>query len=101
MNYREMVDWHRLHRADITIATIQVAPQEADRFGIAEIDRELSRSWASRRSPSTATRRVRPSIPEMVSASMGIYVFNTDGAVAPVAGGRAESGLLRTISART
>ncbi len=29
MNYREMVDWHRQHDADITIATIQVPPEEA------------------------------------------------------------------------
>ena len=39
MNYREMLEWHRLHHADITIATIQVAPEEAERFGIARIDR--------------------------------------------------------------
>ena len=29
MNYGEMLDWHRQHKADITIATIQVAPHEA------------------------------------------------------------------------
>ena len=38
MNYGEMVDRHRQHHADITIATIQVSPNEADRFGIARID---------------------------------------------------------------
>src|SRR5256885_43696 len=38
MNYGEMVDWHREHKADITIATIQNPPEEAWRFGVAEID---------------------------------------------------------------
>src|SRR5437762_6868336 len=38
MNYREMIDWHQAHEADITIATIQVPPEEASRFGVAEID---------------------------------------------------------------
>src|ERR1700759_1601225 len=33
MNYHEMLDWHRQHQADITIATLQVAPEEAERFG--------------------------------------------------------------------
>src|ERR1051326_4631946 len=37
MNYHEMIDWHRLHNADVTIATIQAPPEEACRFGVAEI----------------------------------------------------------------
>ena len=32
MNYREMTGWHRQQRADITIATIQIPPEEAARF---------------------------------------------------------------------
>ena len=35
-----MLDWHREHNADITIATIQVPPEEAGRFGVAEIDED-------------------------------------------------------------
>ena len=41
MNYREMLDWHRRHDADITIATIQVPPEAAPSFGVAEIDDRL------------------------------------------------------------
>src|SRR4051812_41151271 len=37
MNYHEMIDWHWQHNADVTIATIQAAPEEACRFGVAEI----------------------------------------------------------------
>src|SRR5216683_6850431 len=38
MDYNEMVAWHQSKHADATIATIQVAPEEAGRFGIVEID---------------------------------------------------------------
>ena len=37
MNYHEMIDWHRRHNADVTIATIQAPPEEACRFGVADI----------------------------------------------------------------
>jgi glucose-1-phosphate adenylyltransferase len=77
MNYREMVDWHNLHQADITIATLQVAPQEAKHFGIAEIDAgHRIVGFQEKPRPGDAARSVFN--PEMVSASMGIYVFNTD-----------------------
>src|SRR5690349_16003890 len=36
MNYHEMIDWHRRHHADVTIATIQVSPEETFRFGVLE-----------------------------------------------------------------
>src|SRR5579871_3591116 len=34
MDYHEMVSWHRQKKADVTIATIQIAPEEASRFGV-------------------------------------------------------------------
>src|SRR5438270_9802705 len=37
MDYHEMTDWHRQHDADVTIATIQIPPEDAKRFGIAKI----------------------------------------------------------------
>ncbi len=74
MNYREMVDWHHLHHADITIATIQVAPEEAYRFGIAEIEPD-HRIVGFEEKPrhSEAARSVFN--PEMVSASDGHLRF--------------------------
>jgi glucose-1-phosphate adenylyltransferase len=77
MNYREMVDWHNLHQADITIATLQVAPQESERFGIAEIDAS-HRIVGFQEKPRQADAVRSVFNPEMVSASMGIYVFNTE-----------------------
>src|SRR5215475_1916210 len=37
MNYHEMLDWHRRHAADVTIATLQTSPRDSSRFGIADI----------------------------------------------------------------
>ncbi len=76
MDYNEMIEWHEQKRADVTIATIQVAPGEASRFGVVEIDRNY-RIHGFEEKPSHA--HPAPSIfnPDMVSASMGVYVFNT------------------------
>src|SRR5436190_3690256 len=41
MNYQEMLERHRHLQADVTIATIQVDPREAVRFGILEIDSDF------------------------------------------------------------
>src|SRR6266487_817385 len=40
MNYREMLEWHRQHSADITIATIRMPRSESRRYGVVEIDPE-------------------------------------------------------------
>ncbi len=77
MNYHEMADWHRQHRADVTIATIQVSPDEATRFGVVDIDPE-HRIIGFEEKPKHG--HPFPSIfnPNMVSASMGVYLFNTN-----------------------
>ena len=76
MNYREMLNWHREQDADVTIATIQVPASEAHRFGVAEID-DRYRIVGFEEKPKH-DRPVRSSFnPQMVSASMGIYLFRT------------------------
>jgi glucose-1-phosphate adenylyltransferase len=77
MNYHEMIDWHRRHRADVTIATIQVPPEEACRFGTAEIDEDY-RIVRFEEKPQHGNPIRSRFDPSMVSASMGIYVFNTN-----------------------
>ncbi|HXK01397.1 MAG TPA: glucose-1-phosphate adenylyltransferase [Verrucomicrobiae bacterium] len=77
MDYGEMIAWHRAHQAEITIGTIRVSPSLANRFGILEIapDYRVTGFEEKPRHDSPA-----PSVfdPAMVSASMGLYVFNTD-----------------------
>src|SRR6185312_831050 len=76
MNYRDMVDWHRSNKADITIATIQIPPEEANRFGIVEMDDDY-RVVGFEEKPQHGNPRPSRFDPSMVSASMGVYVFNT------------------------
>lgn len=77
MNYHEMLDWHRERKADITIATIRVPPDESPRYGVAEIDEDY-RIVGFVEKPDPADARPSRFDPSMISASMGIYVFNTE-----------------------
>jgi glucose-1-phosphate adenylyltransferase len=76
MNYGEMLDWHLSHRADVTLATIQVPPSEAPRFGVAEIDADC-RVVGFEEKPQHGNPRRSAFNPAMISASMGIYIFET------------------------
>jgi len=77
MDYGEMLDWHRANHADVTIATIQVMPGEAGRYGVAEID-ENYRVVGFEEKPQHGNPKPSRFDSSMVSASMGIYVFDTD-----------------------
>lgn len=76
MDYCEMVEWHERQKADITLATIQIAPEEARRFGICEIDSDY-RIHGFEEKPKHGNPVRSIFNPNMVSASMGIYLFNT------------------------
>jgi len=77
MNYGEMIDWHHRHNADITIATLQVLPEEANRFGIVQIEPDF-RITGFEEKPKHGNPTRSAFNPEMVSASMGVYVFQPD-----------------------
>jgi len=77
MNYRTMFDWHRQHQADITIATTQVGPEEAERFGVVEINAD-HRVVGFEEKPRHGHPVRSVFNPATVSASMGIYIFKTD-----------------------
>jgi glucose-1-phosphate adenylyltransferase len=76
MDYCDMLAWHKAQRADITIATIQINPAEADRFGVAQIDREY-RIHGFEEKPKHGNPVRSAFDPNMISASMGIYIFST------------------------
>jgi glucose-1-phosphate adenylyltransferase len=76
MNYGLMLDQHRASAADVTLATILVDPSETYRFGVVDIDRD-GRIVGFREKPEHTDIR-SPYNPRMVSASMGVYLFNTD-----------------------
>ena len=76
MNYGEMLDCHRERRAEITVATLPVRPEEASRFGIAVVDEEY-RITGFEEKPTHQQVPRSPFDPKHVSASMGIYLFET------------------------
>lgn len=77
MNYHEMLAWHLDHHADATIATIQMPPEQAVQFGVAQIN-ERHRVEGFEEKPKHGNPARSIFNPEMVSASMGIYLFKTE-----------------------
>ncbi|MBR2594955.1 MAG: glucose-1-phosphate adenylyltransferase [Solobacterium sp.] len=65
MDYGKMLDYHKEHNADITIAVLEVTLQEASRFGIMNTD-ENNRVYEFEEKPAKPKSRL---------ASMGIYIF--------------------------
>src|SRR5690348_5588453 len=76
MNYGLMSKQHEDSGADVTLATIQIDPAEVFRFGVVDVERD-SRVIGFLEKPRQTDLR-SPYNPEKVSASMGVYLFNTD-----------------------
>ena len=68
MNYAKMVDFHKSHNADATIAVLEVPWEEAPRFGIMTADADGNITEFAE----------KPKEPKSNLASMGIYVFSWD-----------------------
>lgn len=78
MNYGEMLAWHRQQGAQVTLATIQMPPEDAPRFGVVKIDPASYRVSGFEEKPRHNAPPRSAFDPNMISASMGIYVFNTE-----------------------
>jgi glucose-1-phosphate adenylyltransferase len=76
MDYGKMLEQHNHSAADVTLATIQIAPDEVSRFGVVEVDRDHRVNGFQEKPKQTDLRS--PWNPAKVAASMGIYLFNTD-----------------------
>src|SRR5260370_3670977 len=77
MDYRLMLRWHIENDADVTVATTQVAPEDAGRYGIVTLDQDLSILGFEEKPQHDQPDRSRFN-PAACSASMGIYLFSTD-----------------------
>jgi glucose-1-phosphate adenylyltransferase len=76
MDYRAMLNWHQVHNADVTVATIPTPVSEATHFGVAEIDENYRIvGWEEKPKHGHPARSIFD--PEMISVSMGIYIFDT------------------------
>ncbi|HTR36077.1 MAG TPA: glucose-1-phosphate adenylyltransferase [Bryobacteraceae bacterium] len=76
MDYQDMLSWHQRSQADATIATIQVAPEQACRFGIVDTDGDY-RVTGFEEKPRHGRSARSPANPDMVNASMGVYAIDT------------------------
>jgi glucose-1-phosphate adenylyltransferase len=66
-DYRQLLHFHEDKNADLTVAVMNVSPEETSRFGIVDVD-DNDRITRFTEKPKQA---------ESTLASMGIYVFNT------------------------
>jgi glucose-1-phosphate adenylyltransferase len=68
MNYDDLITFHQEKRADVTIGTLKVTPDEVSRFGSLETDKDAR----------VVSFEEKPLLPKSNLGSMGIYVFTTD-----------------------
>ncbi|MFY9559927.1 MAG: glucose-1-phosphate adenylyltransferase [Terriglobales bacterium] len=76
MDYGLMLKQHGDAGADVTVASILVDPAECRQFGVIEMDRDSRIVGFQEKPPQTDLRS--PYDPTKISASMGVYIFNTD-----------------------
>ena len=76
MDYSRMLAYHKEKNADVTLATLPVAPEDVSRFGVVEVAQNGEVVGFQEKPQSTNVRS--PFNPEAVDASMGIYIFNTE-----------------------
>jgi glucose-1-phosphate adenylyltransferase len=74
MDYSELLEFHVGSGADVTVSTIEFPRDEASHLGVLEIDAN-QRIIGFEEKPQNP--KPMPSNPNLVLASMGIYVFNT------------------------
>jgi glucose-1-phosphate adenylyltransferase len=76
MNYERMLRQHTESGADVTVATLLMEPEECRHFGVVDIDPDSRITGFIEKPKQTDLRS--PYDPNKISASMGIYIFNTD-----------------------
>jgi glucose-1-phosphate adenylyltransferase len=74
MDISQMMSYHRMTRADITIAALDVSPSDASRFGVLSVNDDL-RILSFEEKPASP-----PRVPgrDTCFASMGNYIFSCD-----------------------
>ena len=73
MDISQMMEYHRMNKADVTVATLEVTPEEATRFGVLCVDEDLLVTSFVEKPQSP------PPVPgrNTCFASMGNYIFST------------------------
>jgi glucose-1-phosphate adenylyltransferase len=76
MNYSRMLEYHKETKAEVTLATLPISPDETKRFGVVEVGK-TGEVLGFQEKPVTTSFR-SPFNPGSVDASMGVYIFNTE-----------------------
>jgi glucose-1-phosphate adenylyltransferase len=76
MDVQQMLDFHRARHADLTVAAIPIPVEEAEDFGIIEVDAD-NRMIGFTEKPKSGAKTM-PGDPTRCLASMGNYLFTTD-----------------------
>lgn len=75
MDYRGMIGFHQLAGADLTVAAVPMPKETSPQFGVMVVD-ENYRIVGFQEKPKNP--KTIPGKPDLILASMGIYVFTTD-----------------------
>jgi len=73
MDISQMIEYHRMNRADMTLAALEVPTEEAKRFGIFSVDDDFRVTAFAEKPEEPVTIPGR----ETCFASMGNYIFST------------------------
>src|ERR1700721_3209728 len=71
-----MLAYHKERRAEVTLATLPISPDEVKQFGVVEVGATGEVLGFQEKPVSTSVPS--PLNPNAVDASMGIYIFNTE-----------------------
>jgi glucose-1-phosphate adenylyltransferase len=75
MDYRELIHFHMLKGADVTVASVEMDKGLSNQLGVIEVDADF-RIEGFQEKPEHP--RTLPAKPDKILASMGVYVFNTE-----------------------
>ncbi len=75
MNYMEMIAYHQEHRADLTVAVIEMNKNLSRELGVIQVDEDY-RLIGFEEKPEIP--KTIPGNPELILSNMGVYVFNTE-----------------------
>jgi glucose-1-phosphate adenylyltransferase len=75
MDYRDMLEFHKEKKADLTVSVIEVPKERAGEFGVCEVDKD-SKVKNIVEKPKKQVENISGG--KTVYASMGIYIFNTE-----------------------
>jgi len=75
MDYRELIHFHMMKGADVTVAAVEMDRNRSNQLGVIEVDADFRIKGFQEKPDHPQTV---PSKPDKILASMGVYVFNTE-----------------------